>query len=131
MAVNQTFPPIMITETDFDFLCNLTAARGGALSEVMSFLEHELERADVVPDPYLPADVVRLHSRVTYRDLVAGHERTVTLAYPHEEDISRGLVSILTPVGAALLGLRVGQRIAWRSWADTPRELEVVRVESG
>ncbi|MEN3974743.1 nucleoside diphosphate kinase regulator [Emcibacter sp. SYSU 3D8] len=129
--MNPTLPPIIVTETDFDFLCNLTATRGGALSEVMSFLEQELERADVVPDPYLPADAVRLHSRVTYRDLVADLQRTVTLSYPHEEDISRGLVSILTPVGAALLGLRVGQRIAWRSWADTPRELEVLAVEPG
>ena len=129
--MTQTFPPIIMTETDFDFLCNLTAARGGALSEVMSFLEHELERAEVVPDPYLPPDAVRLHSRVTYRDLITGQERTVTLAYPSEEDISLGLISILTPVGAALLGLRAGQRISWRSWADTPRELEVLRVEPG
>ena len=126
--MNQTFPPILIAETDFDYLANLTNARGGALSEVMTFLEQELERADVVPDPYLPDDAIRLHSRVTYRDLVTGHERTVILAYPQEEDISLGRISVLTPVGAALLGLRPGQRIAWRSWADTERSLEVVAV---
>lgn len=129
--MRKSLPPIVITETDFDYLCNLTNARGGALSEVMTFLEHELERADVVPDSYLPEDAVRLHSRVTYRDLVAGHQRTVILAYPQEEDISLGRISVLTPVGAALLGLRPGQRIAWRSWADTERSLEVVAVEPG
>lgn len=128
--MSQTLPPIVMTETDFDFLSNLTAARGGALSEVMSFLEQELERADIVPDDYLPGDAVRLHSRVTYRDVTAGVERTVTLAYPQEEDISQGMVSILTPIGAALVGLRAGQRIAWTSWAGTRRELEVLKVEA-
>jgi regulator of nucleoside diphosphate kinase len=128
--MNQTLPPIVMTETDFDFLSNLTAARGGALSEVMSFLEQELERADIVPDDYLPGDAVRLHSRVTYKDITAGVERTVTLAYPQEEDISRGMVSILTPIGAALVGLRAGQHIVWTSWAGTRRELEVLKVEA-
>jgi regulator of nucleoside diphosphate kinase len=129
--MTDIFPPIIIAETDFDYLSNLANARGGALSEVMDFLEHELDRADVVPDPYLPADAVRLQSRVTYRDLVTGHERTVTLVYPREEDIDLGRISILTPVGAALLGLRPGQRIAWRSWADTERALEVLAVGPG
>jgi regulator of nucleoside diphosphate kinase len=131
MSMSKTLPPIVIAETDFDYLCNLTNARGGALSEVMTFLEHELDRADVVPDPYLPDDAIRLHSKVTYRDLLTGQERTVILAFPQEEDISLGRISVLTPVGAALLGLRPGQRIAWRSWADTERSLEVVAVEPG
>lgn len=126
----QNLPPIVMTETDFDFLSNLTAARGGALSEVMSFLEQELARADIVPDDYLPADTVRLHSRVTFRDTLAHHERTVTLVYPREEDISERRISILTPIGAALIGLRSGQRITWSTWAGTCRSLEVLRVSS-
>ncbi len=129
--MTDLFPPIIIAETDFDYLSNLANARGGALSEVMDFLEHELDRADVVPDSYMPGDAVRLHSRVTYRDLVTGHQRTVTVAYPREEDIDQGRISVLTPIGAALLGLRPGQRIAWRSWAETDRALEVLAVEPG
>ena len=128
--MSPTLPPIVITETDFDFLSNLTSVRGGALSEVMNFLEQELARADVVPDDYVPNDAARLHSRITYRDAQTGQERTVTLAYPQEEDASRGVISILTPVGAALIGLRPGQRITWKSWAGTERTLEVLRVEA-
>ena len=126
----QNLPPIIMTETDFDFLSNLTAARGGALSEVMTFLEQELARADIVPDDYLPDDAVRLHSRVTFRDMLTHHERTVTLVYPWEEDISEQRISILTPIGAALIGLRSGQRIAWSTWAGTCRSLEVLRVRA-
>jgi regulator of nucleoside diphosphate kinase len=127
--MTDTLPPIVMSETDFDFLSNLTAARGGALSEVMSFLEQELDRADVLPDRYVPLDAVRLHSRITYRDGLSGQTRSVTLVYPQEEDSELGHVSVLTPVGAALIGLRPGQHIAWQSWAGTARSLEVLTVD--
>ncbi|MGE0669227.1 MAG: nucleoside diphosphate kinase regulator [Sphingomonadales bacterium] len=131
MTLNDTLPPIIIAETDFDYLVNLASARRGGPSEVLTFLAQELDRADVVPDCYLPLDAVRLGSRVAYRDLTAGNERTVMLVYPREEDIDLGRISVAAPVGAALIGLREGQRIAWRSRAGSERALEVLRVEPG
>lgn len=128
--MTEPLPPIVMTETDFDFLSNLAAAHG-ALSEVMSFLEQELGRTDVVPDAYAPRDAVRLHSRVTYRDGLTGQEREVTLVYPREEDAGLGRVSIMTPVGAALIGLRPGQKIEWKNRAGLSRALEVLKVEAG
>lgn len=127
--MTDLYPPIIISETDFDHLSHLANTRGRAHSEAMDFLERELDRADVVPDTHLPGDVVRLQSRVTYNDLVTGHQRTVTLAYPGDQDIDKGRISVLTPIGAALLGLRPGQRIAWRSWSETARALEVLAVD--
>ena len=81
----------------------------------------------VVPDHKLPADVVRMGSKVRYRtdddDL-----KEVTLVYPALADISTRRISVLTPVGAALIGLRTGQSITWRVLNGSNHTLTVVLV---
>ncbi|MEN3951542.1 nucleoside diphosphate kinase regulator [Iodidimonas sp. SYSU 1G8] len=121
-------PPVVLGEDDFDYLSNLTAARAGAASEAIDFLEQELDRAEILPQEKLPADVVRIGSTVDYRDLAAGAVRKVMLVYPNEADSEAGKVSVLTPIGAALIGLKTGQHIGWNARNGQHRELEILAV---
>jgi len=90
-------------------------------------LEEELSRATVIPVERMPDNVVRMHSRVTYLDERSGERREVELVFPEEADMASGKVSVLAPVGAALLGLVVGQSIDWPFPDGRARRL---RVES-
>jgi len=76
-----------------------------------------LDVARVVDPLTMTADVVTMRSRVRLRD-AGGTERVVTLVYPSEADAAVGLVSVLTPLGLALLGARLGQWLAWREGAQ-------------
>lgn len=100
--------PILVGDKDQEQLMSLA---GGAAGDD---LFAELARAEVRPSAKLPADVVRMGSRVRYRTR-SGGGREVTLVYPDQADIDQGRISILTPIGTALLGLRAGQSIAWRT----------------
>ncbi len=77
-------------------------------------LRAELERAIVVPLTALPAGVVSMYSQVRYRDEHAGVTRQIQIVLPEDADVAHGKVSVLAPVGAALLGLEAGQVIDWR-----------------
>ena len=76
-------------------------------------LEAELDRADVLLAAEVPDDVVTMYSRVRYLDETTGERRSATLMYPDETDVGRGRISVLAPVGSALLGLSTGQSIDW------------------
>ena len=91
-------------------------------------LQAELDRADVLPAADVPDDVVTMHSQVYYVDETTGERRAVTLVYPHEADIAKGRVSVLAPVGAALLGLSTGQSIDWGFPHGVRRRLRVLEV---
>lgn len=95
---------LMIVDRDYARLSTLESA--GVLAE-------ELGRATVVPVERVPDDVVRMHSVVTYEVEGMGERREVQLVFPEESDPSSGKVSVLAPVGVALLGLRAGQSIDW------------------
>jgi regulator of nucleoside diphosphate kinase len=91
-------------------------------------LQEELDRADIVPSPDVPADVVTMHARVLYLDETTGERRYVTLVYPEEMDVGRGRISVLSPVGAALLGLSIGDAIDWEFPHGVRRRLRVEEV---
>lgn len=107
---------LMISDRDYSRLAALAA--DAALGE-------ELDRATVVPEERMPADIVRMHSRVAYVDETTGARREVELVFPEESDMARGKVSVLAPVGAALLGLRLNQSIEWSFPDGRPRRLRV------
>jgi regulator of nucleoside diphosphate kinase len=86
-----------------------------------------MERARVVADPKLPTDVVRMGSRVQYRT-DKNEEPEVVLVFPAAADISEGKISVLTPVGAALIGLRTGQSITWEARDGRKLALTVLAV---
>jgi regulator of nucleoside diphosphate kinase len=91
-------------------------------------LQQELERAIVVSSEAVPRDVVTMNSRVLYVDETTGERRLVQIVYPEEADAGAGKVSVLAPVGAALLGLSVGQAIEWDFPDGSTRRLRVEDV---
>jgi regulator of nucleoside diphosphate kinase len=110
---------LIITESDFRLL---------RMYERHDELQHELERAIVVSSEAVPKDVVTMHSRVLYLDETTGERRLVRIVYPVEADASAGRISVLAPVGAALLGLSVGQAIEWDFPDGSRRRLRVEDV---
>ncbi|MDZ5461163.1 GreA/GreB family elongation factor [Azohydromonas lata] len=73
-----------------------------------------LEEAELTPSREVPADVVTMHSRIRLADLDSGQALTLTLCYPADAEPARGFVSVLSPVGMSVLGLRVGDVARWR-----------------
>lgn len=120
-------PPIVVSETDAERLSGLALRNEAANPKVSELLLEELARARVLPDARMAEDVVGMNSRVAFRDEAHGREREVTLVYPQDADIAAGRISIMTPVGAGLIGLRSGQSILW---PDRDGEKRVLRVLS-
>ncbi|WP_193175244.1 nucleoside diphosphate kinase regulator [Oricola nitratireducens] len=107
-------PTITLGRTDHDKLTRLAETVQAGNAEVVDVLFSELDRAGIVPDARLAEDVIRMGSHVRYAT-ETGEVREVTLVYPGRADISAGRISILTPIGAALIGLSSGQSMDWRA----------------
>jgi regulator of nucleoside diphosphate kinase len=123
-------PDIMLGASDHRQLLVLAMAGAGHSADIADHLLYELERAHVVPDSQLPGDVVGMGSNVRYRTW-DGVEREVTLVYPARANIAEGRISVLTPVGTALLGLTAGQSISWLTRDGRRQTLTVLSVEGG
>jgi regulator of nucleoside diphosphate kinase len=87
-----------------------------------------MDRAELCPASTLPPDVVTIGSRVRYRDPRTRRENAVVLTWPGEADLAAGKVSVLSPIGAALIGLTVGQSIGWSIEHGELRSLAVLEV---
>jgi regulator of nucleoside diphosphate kinase len=96
-------------------------------SSATKLLDGELHRAMFVDQQLVASDVVTMNSEVVYEDCVTGVRRTVRLVYPHDADPSRGWISVLTPIGSALLGLRSGQMFCW-DLLSGPQSILIVEV---
>ena len=121
-------PRIVLGEDDHRKLIALALAGSGHSSDAADDLLNEIERARVVPTPKLGVGIVLMGSTVTYRP-DNGTERTVQLVYPVDADIAQGKISVLTPVGTALIGLTVGQSITWEARDGSKHVLTVMAVE--
>ena len=122
-------PTVQVTTWDFDRLSAVVDAfRLGGRELLVDFLAEELDRAELVEPASVPRDVVSMHSCVEFIDHDTGEVRTVTLVYPGEEDSRQGKIAIITPVGSALLGLRVGATMAWRTVDGRTKRLSVLKV---
>ncbi len=127
----SSLPPITLSATDVDRLWVLSAASRRQAPDVVDFLEGELERARVLPPESLPDSFVRMGSRVSFRDDGTGLTTQVELVYPGQEDAEARHISVLSPVGAALIGLSPGQSIVFVSPHGRRRKLTVLAVEQG
>jgi regulator of nucleoside diphosphate kinase len=120
---------LVITDADFDRLKHLVGSpryRGTHLRQLTA-LDEELVRGSVVAREEVPKGVVTMHSRVRVRDLEEDEPETYTLVYPDEADIDAGRLSVLAPLGTALLGTRVGEVVEFDVPAGT-RRVKVDRV---
>jgi len=120
-------PQLTINAADYDRLAALAEAAGIRSPVVAQELQLELDRATIVPAE-LPAGTVGMHSKVTFRDEQTGHVHRVKLVYPNEADIADARISVLTPVGAALIGLSRGQAMSWETRTGERRRLTVLDV---
>jgi regulator of nucleoside diphosphate kinase len=122
-------PSIYLTQEDLDRLFNLVETYSvGAGAAQLQKLERELVRAVVVPRGEIPKDVVTMNSRVLFEDETTGEQREITLVYPKHADIGSGKISVLVPVGTALLGMRVGESIDWELPSGGKHRYTVVAV---
>ena len=121
-------PPIVIASDEARRLSALADSSMALFPRVARFLARETERATVVADDFDLHRVVRMGSQVRYRDERTGDIREVVLVYPHEADITRKRISVLTPVGAALIGLSVGQAIEFQTPGHQTRSLRILSV---
>lgn len=126
---NPRKPSIMIGETDHERLSNLALAAAARSPEISDGLLLELGRARVVADVAVPENVVGMGSMVEY-ETDTGDARRVKLVFPIDADISEGRISVLTPVGTALLGLTAGQTMNWTARDDRQHKLTVLAVTS-
>ena len=129
MTQLHTKPAIFIPPVDYDRL--LAVAEGTAKREpdVANFLLHELGRASIKalgPEE----DFVRMQSHVRFRDESTGRIREVQLVYPARADSAAGRISILTPVGTALIGLSKGQSMKWNDRSGKRKCLTVLDVRN-
>lgn len=120
---------IYVTESDkakledlFDYVSNVWKRD----QRYLDALRQELERAEVVAAADIPPDVITMNSQVRVRDLDSGDITVYTLVFPRDADFSRNRISILAPIGTALLGSRVRDIIEWKVPAGTRR----LKVES-
>jgi len=121
-------PPLIISSRDLARLEALLDSPVLSRHPAAIALMDELNRAEVLPPERVPADVVTMHSRVECEDILNGEDHILTLVYPNEADVERGRVSVLAPVGSALLGLSVGQSIDWEAPGGRSLKLRVKAV---
>lgn len=128
--VTEHETPITISTRDYDQLDRIATAGMRRNSSVPHVLADELARAEIVSPHEMRPNVVTMNSSLTFRDDVTHEIRRVTLVYPGEEDIALGRISILTPVGTALIGVSEGDAIGWRTTAGELRRLTILKVHS-
>lgn len=116
---------VMANECDALYALALSAERRHPHSSAM--LLAELDRAELC-DAHVPPQTVRMKSRIEFVDEGSGVRRTVQLVYPHDADIAAGRISILTPIGAGLIGMTAGNTILWPDRDGHVRSLRIVNV---
>ncbi|MBX3560384.1 MAG: nucleoside diphosphate kinase regulator [Sphingomonas sp.] len=121
-------PRIRLIDEQADIITQLALQAESRMPDVAALLLEEVDRAEIYGIDTLPAEVVTLGAEVEFLDEGSGQHRRVTIVLPAHADIEAGRVSILTPVGAGLIGLAVGQAIDWPDMAGRSRRLRILSV---
>lgn len=121
-------PPVHMIDHEADALAALAIGAQDRLPQVSALLLAEIDRAIIHAPDDIPPDAVTMNARVAFIDEASGGGRTVQLVYPGQADIALDRISILTPVGAGLIGLREGRSILWPDREGRERRLTIVKV---
>ena len=127
MTATTGRPPLVLSRLDCDRLDTLLEQPANAGPQ-FDALREELARAEVREPQDMPPDAITMNSIARFRDEATGEERELTLVYPRDADGSPDKVSILAPVGSALLGLRAGQTIDWPLPGGRSTRLQVLGI---
>ena len=121
-------PKIVLSEFDYNRLTGLADAIEDRSPEIAEALQAEIDRANVVANGTVPGNVVQMGSIIEYQS-DGGETKTVTLVFPGDADIASGRISILTPIGTALIGLSPGQSMSWTARDGKEHHLTVLAVK--
>ena len=121
-------PHVRLIDTEADILTSLALSASGSAAQTGELLLEEIARASLFKADRIPTDVVTMRSLVEFEDTGSGTRRAVQLVYPAEADISTGRISILTPVGAGLIGISQGHAIDWPDRDGRRRPLNILKV---
>jgi regulator of nucleoside diphosphate kinase len=127
-ARSHVRPAIILSAKDYDRLSTLAHAARNRLPDLASELAEEVGRAHVLRRDEIADNFVGMNDDVAFRDDTTGRVRQITLVYPDEANISQGKISVMTPVGTALIGLRIGRSITWETPGGETRQLTVLSV---
>lgn len=123
-------PPLHLLATQSDLVADLALRIEHREPVLAAMLLDEIERAELHEPDTMPADAVMLGSEVTFLDEGTQQLRTVHLVLPADANIGEGRISILTPMGAALFGVRAGDTIDWPNSHGTERRISIRRVKA-
>lgn len=113
---------VVIAESDYELIKHVVGTISSAESEMT--LAYELSRAKIVKDEHMPENVIRLNSHLVVLDVTDNRELTFTLVLPKYADIKQMKISLLTPMGSALIGFKEGDEVEWK----VPAGLKTFRV---
>ena len=131
MPTNSGLPPsIIVSSHDLARLDAMLESPVHARNPAAATLGDELNRAQIVAPDQVPPGTVTMHATVQCEDELTGDVHTLTLVYPHEANVDLGRVSVLAPVGTALLGLTIGQSIDWTAPGGRKLRLRVRQVDT-
>lgn len=127
-ARGSSKPPIHISEADYDLIAALAIGMEQRSPALARQILNEINRAETHPAEALPGDVAALGSEVEFLDDSNGETRRLRLVLPAEADIEAGRISVMTPVGAGLIGMSAGHEIDWPTPDGRPRVLRILKV---
>ena len=116
---------ILITEKD---LLRIKHILSFQKSEAFEDLELELDRAKIISDDIVPADLVTMNSKLKFLNLQDDKEMIISITYPSDANFAEGKISVLAPLGSALIGLRVGQEINWMFPDGKTKTLKIISI---
>jgi regulator of nucleoside diphosphate kinase len=123
---------VILLKKDFEILNNYVKnLHGMQVNEKENFrkLSQELQKAKLVSEEDFPNDIVRLDSTVVIRDIQTNRDMTITIVMPASADIKQKKVSVLAPIGTALIGFRKGQKVSWEVPAGK-KDFMIMNVEN-
>lgn len=121
-------PSIYMIDSEADVLADLALGIEKRSPQVSALLLDEISRAKITTREKIPADVVTMNRLVEFTDEADGEVHAMKLVYPSDADIEAGRISILSLVGAGLIGMREGQSISWPDRSGHQRRLSITRV---
>ena len=127
-AASESRPPVWITTENYHPLASWVRRHHAQDAPLGDFLLGEISRAVVCAPEWIAPDVVTMCSQVLLQDTQTGQRNTLTLCYPADAEPAVGFVSVLSPVGSALLGLRVGSIARWSTPAGDEKAAEVLAI---
>lgn len=116
----------LLNELDHRRLTLLRDKHSGG--DIPTELDELIEAADTAPPAAMPADRVTLHSRILVEEVSGAGRRELVLCYPPDSDPAAGYVSVLSPLGAALLGRRAGDTVVWRTPDGALKSLRIAAI---